>query len=82
MKKRPTERDALREKQLQVVMEYIETYFEREGRSPSFDDIAEACYMTRSSVARYVDMLEGRGRIRRVPGVPRSMSLVKPKDRL
>lgn len=81
MKRRQTERDALREEQAQRILDYIHAYFEQEGCSPSFNDIAGACFMTRSSVARYIDLLEGRGKIRRVPGIPRSISLVTRKDR-
>lgn len=82
MKKRKVDRAAQREQQLKQILAYIEQYIEREGRSPSFEDIADGTYMTRSNVVRYIDWLEGRGYIKRVPGVPRSISLVKRSDRL
>ncbi len=69
-----------REDLIQRILDYIRWYIKTEKRSPSFDEIAEGCLTVRSNVARYIDMLEGRGHIKRIPGVPRSIVLVEPED--
>jgi SOS-response transcriptional repressor LexA len=63
------------EKTLEIVYEFIKTHFEEYGYSPSITEIAEATFMSRSSVVRHLDLLEARGRISRDPGVGRSISL-------
>lgn len=49
---------------------------DNEGLSPTLREIADGCFITRSNVTRYLDKLEGQGRIRREPGLPRSIRLV------
>jgi repressor LexA len=62
----------LRENSKQVYT-FINDYIARQGFAPSMDEIADACYLSRSSVVRYLDRLEAWGLISREPGVPRSL---------
>jgi SOS-response transcriptional repressor LexA len=63
------------------VLAFIKGYMAQQGISPSMNEIAAACYLSRSNVARYLDLLEAWGHIARKPGVPRSISLLDPNAR-
>ena len=67
-----TGRDANADSVLAFVAQYIHTH----GHSPSQREIGAACFMSRSNVVRYLDLLEAWGYIRREPGVPRTISLI------
>ena len=71
-----------REDQARAVYEFIRTFIEEEGHSPSFTEIAEGCFISKGSALRYVDWLEAWGYIRREPNTPRTISLVDPERRL
>ena len=58
------------------VYTYVRDYILEFGYSPSLMDIAEACYLSRGSVVRYLDILVARGKLNREPGVPRSIHLL------
>lgn len=61
----------------EVVYRFIVEYIEMHGISPSQREIAEGCYLVRSSVLRYLDRLEAWGRILRDPNKARSIRLPK-----
>lgn len=67
-----------REKQAATVYHYIERYIDAHGHSPNYDEIAAGCYMARSTVLRYLDLLEGRGHITRTPHIARSIRVARP----
>ena len=62
---------------LEAVYSFICTYLvDHNGYSPSLREIAKGCFISVSNVLRYVDKLEGQGRIAREPGMARSIRLV------
>ncbi|MEO8391767.1 MAG: winged helix-turn-helix transcriptional regulator [Chloroflexota bacterium] len=56
---------------------FIRTYIHENGYSPSLREIAEGCYLGRSTVLRYLDKLEAKGRIARTIGKARSIALLE-----
>jgi SOS-response transcriptional repressor LexA len=60
----------------EVVYQFIQDYMEREGIAPSIREIAEACYMGRSTVQRHLDRLAAWGWIIQRPGRARGIVLV------
>ena len=59
----------------QRVYQFIKQFIEQRGFPPSQREIAEGCYMARSSVQRHLDVLEAKGLIEREMGIARSLSL-------
>lgn len=76
------ERSRHREDNAQRVYDYIVTYFEENGFSPSMKEIGEGCFFSRGTVVRYLDLLEARGYIEREYNVPRSIHVLDPNARL
>ena len=77
MSKRKQARIQARKETARRVYEFIREFKKAEyGLSPSFEEIAEACFMSRSSVLHYLDWLEAWGKITRTPGMPRSIALI------
>lgn len=58
------------------IVEYIRTHH---GLSPTQDEIANGCFMSRSSVQRHLPFLHASGRIELTPGAKRSIWL-PPED--
>lgn len=77
-----TQRYIEREAQLQRIYDFIVAFFEDEGFSPSLMEIAEAVYMSRSNVVRYLDLLEARGFLTRVPRTPRTIKLTMEEEEM
>jgi SOS-response transcriptional repressor LexA len=65
----------------EVVYEFIRQYHEREGLPPTIREIADACYIGRSTVQRHLDRLAGWGWIILLPGRARGILLVD-EDRI
>lgn len=63
---------------LEQVYEFIVTYIHEHATNPSLREIADACYIGRSTTYRFLDKLEAQGRIVREPGQARSIRLPKP----
>lgn len=61
---------------LETVYRFIGDYIDSHRRSPSIREIAEATYFGRSTVMRYLERLELKGRIHRTPGQARSIQLI------
>ncbi len=59
----------------QRVYEFIKHFIKERGFPPSQREIAEGCFMARSSVQRHLDVLEAKGLIEREIGIARSLSL-------
>lgn len=59
----------------QQVYRFIHSFIDDRGFAPSQREIADGCYMARSSVQRHLDVLEARGFIERELGMARSLSL-------
>ena len=66
-----------RQENARRVLAFIRTYINQHGISPSLDEIAKGCHMSRSNVVRYLDFLEAWGYLTRTPGIPRSISLLE-----
>lgn len=62
---------------LDQLFDFIQKYMVEHGYSPSFDEIAENCHLSRSSVVHYLSRLEIQGRIRREFGKARSIVIMK-----
>lgn len=58
-----------------AVYHYIQQYIAEHGFAPSLRDIAEGCYIGRSTVLRHLDRLEAQGRIMRELGKARGIIL-------
>jgi repressor LexA len=63
------------EQTVENLYSFIQTYIQENGYSPSLREISEGCYLGRSTVLRYLDKLEAKGRITRAEGKARSISL-------
>lgn len=62
-------------------LDIIEGGIARNGVSPSYDEIAAAMGLaSRGRICMLVDGLESRGAVRRVPGCPRALTVVKPGE--
>lgn len=78
-----TARDQHRERMLQTVYDFIAAFIdEHNGLSPTLREIADGCYLSRTAIMRYIDLLEARGYILRDFNIPRSIRLTRPDDRL
>jgi DNA-binding MarR family transcriptional regulator len=63
---------------LETVYQYIRGYITaHHGTAPSQREIAAGCYINVAYVARYLDLLEARGRLERERGRARSIHLVE-----
>jgi DNA-binding MarR family transcriptional regulator len=63
------------------VYEFIKQYIaDNGGRPPTQREIADGCYIARSSVQRHLDILDARGLIVREMGMARGLTLVLSED--
>jgi repressor LexA len=63
------------------VLEYLREYVAEHGYPPSIREVGDAVGLTSSSsVAYQLRVLEERGYIRRDPGKPRALTILKPAD--
>jgi SOS-response transcriptional repressor LexA len=60
----------------EIVYKFIQDYIQREGIAPSIREIAEGCYLGRSTVQRHLDRLAAWGWIIQRPGRARGIVLV------
>ena len=63
------------EQTLEALYDFIQNYIHENGYSPSLREISDGCYLGRSTVLRYLDKLEAKGRIVRTMGRARSIAL-------
>jgi len=64
------------------IVEFLETYLEEEGMSPTLREISEGCFIAYGTVVRYLDVLEAQGVIKREPNKPRSTRLVSRNSKV
>lgn len=57
------------------VYEFIRTYWQETGMSPTLREIATGCYASPSTIMRHLDRLEGMGWIMREMSKPRSIRI-------
>jgi SOS-response transcriptional repressor LexA len=62
---------------LDDIYQFLVTFIDEHGYPPSYREIAEQCYVGRTSVPRYLDRLEIQGRITREIGQARSIRVVR-----
>ncbi len=62
------------------VYSFICTYIDDNRIAPSYQEIAEGCFIGISSVEKHLMKLEAEKRIQRTPRVPRSIRLIDPDD--
>lgn len=65
---------------VESVYEFIGTFIEQNGFSPSIREIAEGCYISTAYVLRCLDLLGSQGRVMRDPGKARSIRLLDPDN--
>lgn len=63
---------------LEEVFRFLCEYNRQFGYSPTMREISEACYMSRPNMYRYLDQLVVQGRIARVSGIARGITLITP----
>jgi len=63
------------EQTLEGIYDFIRRYIAENGYAPSLREISDGCYLGRSTVLRYLDKLEAKGRISRTMGKARSITL-------
>ncbi len=75
-KKKMRKQDEINER-IEEVYRFVCGFISEHDVSPSLQEIAEGCYMSRGNVSRYLDKLEVQRRIKRMPGTARSIALLK-----
>jgi DNA-binding MarR family transcriptional regulator len=60
------------------ILRFIQQYVREHTYPPSLNEIARGCYLSRSSVSRYIDRLQMQGRIARDFGIARGITLLEP----
>lgn len=63
-----------------AVYRFICDYIEDNHIAPSYQEIAEGCFIGISSIEKHLIKLEADKRIERTPRVPRSIRLINPDD--
>lgn len=81
-KRDPTERYERRKTNARLIYDYILNFETEWGFPPTIKELAEACFMARSTVVRHLDWLEAWGYISREPGLSRAITIIDPKRRL
>ncbi len=61
---------------VEQVYAFIKAYIQEHTYPPTLQEIADACYMSRTNVTRYIDRLQGMGRLARDPGRSRGITLL------
>lgn len=67
-------------KSAELVYAFLHKYMHEHGHPPTQAQIAEACYVSKTSVARCMDKLEAWGWIQREPNTYRSLQLLVELD--
>lgn len=62
------------------VHDFIRAFIAEHGFSPTLREISAACYMSTTTVVRYLDLLCAAGRISRELQKPRSIALLDAPD--
>ncbi len=65
---------------LEQVYDFVSSYIREHSNSPSLREIADACYIGRSTTYRFLDKLEAQGRIMRELGQARNIRLPKSEQ--
>jgi repressor LexA len=65
---------------VEQVYAFIKAYIREHTYPPTLKEIAENCYMSRTHVTRYVDILQARGRLARNPKLSRGITLLDDHD--
>ena len=63
-----------------LIYAYLEKYIHEYGHPPTQEQIAKACHLSKTSVARGMDKLEAEGVIEREPRTYRSLRLRERAD--
>lgn len=66
---------------LESVYVFLKQFIEVHGYAPNLREIAKGCYISTSTVARYLDCLEAQGRISREIGAPVASAYGSAKTR-
>lgn len=64
------------EASLECIYRFVDAFIEEHGYSPSLREIGAACHLGRTTVSRYLDKLEGQGKIAREIGRARSIRIL------
>jgi SOS-response transcriptional repressor LexA len=61
---------------VEQVYAFIKAYIREHTHPPTLSEIADGCFMSRTHVTRYVERLEGMGRLFREPNRARGITLI------
>jgi DNA-binding MarR family transcriptional regulator len=59
----------------ETVYQFVKDYIKKNTHPPTLREIADGCYLTPTAVTRYLERLEGEGKLKRKPGIPRGITL-------
>jgi len=59
------------------ILWFIIGYLDDFGFAPSIQEMADGCYMSKSTISKHLDILVATGYISRVPFQPRSICILK-----
>jgi repressor LexA len=65
---------------VEQVYAFIKAYIREHTYPPTLKEIGKGCYMSRTNVTRYVDRLQGMGRLARDPKRARGITLLDEHD--
>jgi repressor LexA len=57
------------------VYNFVKAYIRQHTYPPTLREIADGCYLTPMAVTRHLERLEGEGKLKRAPGIPRGITL-------
>jgi repressor LexA len=61
------------------VFDFVAEYCRKNGFSPSYNEIAGALGLSHSTVITYIGILRHKGFVHSLPGIPRSLTIVRPE---
>jgi SOS-response transcriptional repressor LexA len=61
---------------LEEVYTFVRNYIAQHHRPPTLREIAKGCFTNTTTIIRYLDILQARGRLTREPGISRSLRLL------
>jgi repressor LexA len=61
------------------VFDFIAEYHRKNGFSPSYSEIAGGLGLSHSTIITYIGILRNKGYVHFLPGIPRSLTVVRPE---
>lgn len=70
------------EETTETVYQYICEYIDENHISPTHREIGEGCFIGKSTVEKHLILLESQHRIKRIPTLPRSITVIEGENGL